>query len=295
MSTTPQELRRGAGAAGSPPGAASLDTTEIEAFHARHPSNRAVPRVPWRIVIAVEILLLLALWELAITGFGLIRPVFMPAPSGIAMSLAELVARASFPEHLWFSLTNLVVGILLACIVGVPLGLAVGWSRFLELTVSPIIWTMYSIPKVAFAPLVILALGLGAPSKVFLVFLLGVFPITLNTIEGVRTVDPSLVRAARVYGTSGVALARRVILPAILPYVLVGIRRAVALGFIGAMLGEFLGGNTGIGHLLKRAAHDFRMDDALAIVVVMIVVANLGLIITTMIQRRIAPWSMPEG
>lgn len=294
MSATPRELRTAMGPStvALAPAAPRLDPAEIEAFHARNPVAGGSRRVPWRLAILAEIVIILGLWEFAISGLQIVRPVFMPPPSAIATSFVELVTRSSFSEHLWFSLTNLVVGVFLACIVGVVVGLGVGWSRFLELTVAPIIWTLYSIPKVAFAPLVILALGLGAPSKVFLVFLLGVFPIALNTIEGVRTVDPSLIRAARVYGTGGVPLARRVILPAILPYVLVGIRRAVALGFIGAMLGEFLGGNVGIGHLLKRAAHDFRMDDALAIVVVMIIVANLGLVITTVVQRRIAPWSI---
>lgn len=270
---------------------AALDPAAIEAFHARHPGHVADDRRRWRVIVLVEVLVILAVWEIAITGLHLVRPVFMPPPSGILASLGELLARASFPNHLMYSVGNLIVGVLLATIVGVSVGLAVGWSRFLDLTVSPVIWTIYSVPKVAFAPLVILALGLGAASKVFLVFLLGVFPVCLNTIEGVRTVDPSLIRAARVFGTSGIRMLWTIVLPATLPFILVGIRRAVALGFIGAMLGEFIGGNTGVGYLLKRAAQEFQMDDALAIVVVMIVVANVGLVLTDLVHRRVAPWA----
>lgn len=288
MSTT-LDARAGAGLAPRAPQA--LDPDEIAAFHARHRVTGGWRRRAWPAIVALEVVIILVAWEIAISGLHLVRPSFMPAPSAIGASLVELVTKPTFLEHLWFSLVNLVVGVGLAALVGIPVGLAVGWSRFLDLTVSPLLWTVYSIPKVAFAPLVILALGLGPPSKVFLVFLLGVFPIALNTIEGVRTVDPSLVRAARVFGTSGPALARKVILPAVLPFVLIGLRRAVALGFIGAMLGEFLGGSKGIGHLLKRAAHDFRMDDALAIVVVMVVVANIGLVLVSVAQRRFAPWS----
>jgi ABC-type nitrate/sulfonate/bicarbonate transport system permease component len=270
---------------------APIDPAAIEAFHARHPGRATDDRRRWRVVVAVEVVAILAIWEFAISGLHVVRPAFMPPPSAIVGSLGELLARPSFPNHLMYSVGNLVVGVVLATIVGVGVGLAVGWSRFLDLTVSPIIWTVYSVPKVAFAPLVILALGLGAASKVFLVFLLGVFPVCLNTIEGVRTVDPSLVRAARVFGTGGIRLLRTIILPATLPFILVGIRRAVALGFIGSMLGEFIGGNTGVGYLLKRAAQEFQMDDALAIVVVMIVVANVGLLITDLVQRRVAPWA----
>ncbi|MFN8518564.1 MAG: ABC transporter permease [Chloroflexota bacterium] len=268
-----------------------IDPAAIEAFHTRHPGRATDDRRRWRVVVAVEVVVILALWEVAISGFHVVRPAFMPPPSAIVGSLGELLARPSFPNHLMYSVGNLVVGVVLATIVGVGVGLAVGWSRLLDLTVSPIIWTTYSVPKVAFAPLVILALGLGAASKVFLVFLLGVFPVCLNTIEGVRTVDPSLVRAARVFGTGGIRLLRTVILPATLPFILVGIRRAVALGFIGSMLGEFIGGNTGVGYLLKRAAQEFQMDDALAIVVVMIAVANVGLLVTDLVQRRVAPWA----
>jgi ABC-type nitrate/sulfonate/bicarbonate transport system permease component len=275
----------------SPGTPATLDEREIEAFHARHPTGGGDRRVTWRLVIAVEVVLILVAWEVAISGLGLVRPTFMPPPSAIGVSLAEIAARETFLEHLLFSLSNLVIGVGLAALVGIPLGIAVGWSRFLEVTAGPLLWALYSIPKVAFAPLVILALGLGHPSKIFLVFLLGVFPILLNTIEGVRTVDPSLIAASRVFGTERLALATKVILPATLPYILIGLRRAVALGFIGAMLGEFLGGSTGIGHLLNRAAHDFEMDQALALVVVMVVVANIGLVITELARRRLAPWS----
>ena len=263
------------------------DAGEIEAFLARHPASSRDRRTTWRVVIAFEIILILLVWEVAVSGLGIVRPTFFPPPTAIAGSFVELVSRASFLDHLWFSLGNLVIGVLLAAVVGISVGLAVGWSRLLDVTVSPFLWVLYSIPKVAFAPLVILALGLGSASKVFLVFMLGVFPILLNTIEGVRTIDPSLVQAARVFGTNGVALGRKIILPAVLPYVLIGLRRAVALGFIGAMLGEFLGGSKGIGHLLTRAAREFQMDDALALVVVMVVVANLGLILTEFVQPAV--------
>jgi NitT/TauT family transport system permease protein len=275
------------------PAAASgqVDPAEIEAFHARHPLVASGGTHRWRLLLVVEVLIILAAWEIAIRVLQVVPAAFMPPPSAIVATLGEFLAQESFAGHVMYSVGNLIVGVLIALVVGVSVGLAVGWSRFLDVTVSPLIWTVYSIPKVAFAPLVILALGLGSASKVFLVFLLGVFPICLNTIEGVRTVDPSLIRAARVFGTSGFRLLRTIVLPATLPYILVGIRRAVALGFIGSMLGEFIGGNQGVGYLLKRAAVEFDMDESLALVVVMIVVANIGLVLTDLIQRRVAPWA----
>lgn len=273
-------------AAGDP-----VDPALIEAFHARHPVAASDHRRRWRILLTIEVIAILVIWEVAIRVVHVVPEAFMPPPSAIVGALVKLTQDAAFPAHLGYSVGNLIVGVLLAVVVGVGVGLAVGWSRFLDLTVSPLIWTVYSVPKVAFAPLVILALGLGAPSKVFLVFLLGVFPVLLNTIEGVRTVDPSLIRAARVFGTHGFRLLRTVVLPATLPFILVGIRRAVALGFIGSMLGEFIGGNMGVGYLLKRAAVEFRMDVSLALVVFMILIANIGLLLTDLLQRRFAPWA----
>jgi ABC-type nitrate/sulfonate/bicarbonate transport system permease component len=271
-------------------GTVEIDPSEIATFQARHPLRERDGALWWRIGLILEVALILGLWQYLIGSLELVRPAFLPPPSTIATSFVDLVTSPTFLDDLVFSLSNLVVGVLLASAVGVSVGLAVGWFRLLEVTVEPLIWIMYSIPKVALAPLIILALGLGSASKVLIVFLLGVFPVALNTMEGVRTVDPSLIRAARVFGSRGPGLAKKVILPATLPFVLVGLRRAVALGFVGEILGEFIGATKGIGHALQEATVNFRMDDALAIVVVIVIFSNIGLLILDIIRRRVAPW-----
>ena len=234
--------------------------------------------------------MILVAWQLLIGVWEVLPAAFVPPPTAIATSLVELLGSESFIGHLWYSTSNVLIGMAMAAVVGIVAGLAVGWSPFLQLTVAPLLWLLYSTPKVVLAPLIVLALGLGSPSKIALVFLLGVFPIALNTMEGVRTVDPSLLKAARVFGLRGVGLARKLVLPATFPFILVGLKRAVALAFIGVILGEFLGGAAGLGHLLERAAVDFRMDDSLAIVVIMVIAANVGLVILDVARRRFAPW-----
>jgi ABC-type nitrate/sulfonate/bicarbonate transport system permease component len=244
----------------------------------------------WRLAVLGEAILFLAVWEFATSGLGLVRESFLPAPSAVVASLVDLLGDDEFLPALWFSVKNMAVGLLLGSVVGVSVGLTVGWFRLLHFTVAPLLWTLYSTPKVALAPLLILALGIGASSNIALVFLLALFPITLNTMEGVRTVSPSLVRAARVYDANGVALGRKVVFPATFPFILIGFQRGVALAFTGEILGEFLGGAGGIGHMLERATFDFRMDDALAIVVIMALVANVGLVTVGVLQKRYAPW-----
>lgn len=267
-----------------------VDEHALDAFHQRHPKRRS-NRHFWTLAFLIEVALLLVVWEVAVSQFQLIRPAFLPPPSQIIVALIEVLSRRTFLDHFFYSLTSLVIGVTLASALGVTIGVAVGWFRFLELTIAPLLWILYSVPKVALAPLIILGLGLEIPSKVFLVVLLGFFPIALNAIEGVKTADASLIRAARVFGASGFGLLGVVVLPSTLPFVLVGLRRAVALGFIGVMLGEFLGGGRGIGYLLQRAVFEFHMDDALAIVVIFIAFANASLALVTLGQKRFAPWA----
>ena len=267
-----------------------IDAAELERFYSRHASTAGGSELRWRLGLLVEVALILAAWQVLIGILEVLPPAFLPPPSAIAASLSDLLGSSSFIGHLWFSTSNVLVGVGMAASVGIVAGLAVGWSPFLQLTIAPLLWLLYSTPKVVLAPLIVLAFGLGPASKIALVFLLGVFPIALNTIEGVRTVDPSLLKASRVFGLTGVGLARKLVLPATFPFILVGLKRAVALAFIGEILGEFLGGSAGLGHLLERAAVDFRMDDSLAVVVIMVVAANVGLLIVEVARRRFAPW-----
>lgn len=244
----------------------------------------------WRLALVAEVILFLGVWQVAVAEFELVRPTMLPPPTEIAQSLGQLVTDDGFFEALLYSLQNLAVGLALAIVVGIVLGLAMGWFRILQFTIAPLMWGLYATPTVALAPLIILGFGLGDTSKIVLVFIMSVFPIMLNTMEGVQTVSDSLVRAGRVFGANGFALGRKVVLPATFPFLLAGLQRGVALAFIGEILGEFLGGAGGIGHMLEMATFDFRMADALAIVVVMVLVINTALIVLALLRRRFTPW-----
>lgn len=244
----------------------------------------------WTLLLIAVVAAVLLVWEAAVTWLQWVPEAFLPAPSAIAVAFGRLMIDPEFWGAFGFSVTNLLIGLAIAIVVGVVVGLAVGWSPVLRFMVAPFLWVLYSTPKVALAPLFILGLGLGSESKIALVILLAVFPILLNTMEGAVTVNPSLVNAARVYGAKGIGLGWKVIFPATLPYSLSGIQRGAALGFTGEVLGEFLGGTGGLGHLLEFAAYQFRMDEAIAMVVVMVIIANLTLFLISVLRRRLAPW-----
>ncbi|WP_400997390.1 ABC transporter permease [Agromyces sp. GXQ0307] len=245
-------------------------------------------RWAWLLVGVVAAILLV--WEAAVSWLQLVPAAFLPPPTEIIAAFVRLLGEPEFWEAFVYSMGNLLIGLALAIVVGVVVGLAVGWSPVLRFTVAPFLWLLYSTPKVALAPLFILVLGLGNESKIALVFLLAVFPIILNTMEGAVTVSPSLVSAGRVFGVNGVSLGWKVIFPATLPYSLSGIQRGAALGFTGEVLGEFLGGTGGLGHLLEFAAYQFMMAEAIAMVIVMVIIANLTLWLISTLRRRLAPW-----
>ncbi|MFD6054406.1 ABC transporter permease [Agromyces sp. NPDC060279] len=250
--------------------------------------RRSEAKWTWLLVGVVAAILLI--WEAAVSWLQLIPASFLPPPTAIAVSFGQLLVDPEFWGAFGYSLGNVAIGLVIAVVVGVTVGLAVGWSPVLRFTVAPFLWLLYSTPKVALAPLFILGLGLGSESKIALVFLLAVFPIILNTMEGAVTVSTSLVNAGRVYGVNGVALGWKIIVPATLPYSLSGIQRGAALGFTGEVLGEFLGGTGGLGHMLEYAAYQFQMDDAIAMVIVMVIIANLTLLLISTLRRRLAPW-----
>jgi NitT/TauT family transport system permease protein len=155
---------------------------------------------------------------------------------------------------------------------------------------APPMWAAYAVPRVALAPLFILMFGLGAASKIALVFLMATFPILINTMQGVKSVDPVLVRVARVYGGSKLQVGRTVVLPAVLPYILAGLRIGVAGAIAGALIGEFIGSFEGLGLLLARAAFNFEVSRALALIVIVVLLAQGLMSIIQIIKKKAAPW-----
>jgi NitT/TauT family transport system permease protein len=265
------------------------------------PYQRAMPersslrrlwdRVGWSVALAIEILAIVLLVELLISGLGLANPKFFPPPSEILDAFSRLFDRGVLVRHTIFSLTNFVLGYLLAVAVGVVFGLALGVFRTFRTMAGPLVWISYATPRAAIAPVLIMALGFGYESKVAIIFLFAVFPILINVWVGARSVDPSLMRAGRIFGARRLDLYTKVVLPSILPYLLIGLRLGVSRGLIGIVIAEFLGSSAGIGYLTKiLVATDFDMAGALALTFVLLITASVSLKILDLIRRRLAPW-----
>jgi NitT/TauT family transport system permease protein len=214
----------------------------------------------------------LILWE-ALSALGAVNPFFVSAPSRVALALVQLTAGGELLANLMLTLGALLGGFGLAVLVGVPVGLAMGWWRPVEWVLGPYVWFLAAAPLIAFFPLFIMWLGFGMPTIVAIAFLMAVFPIVVNSMVSVRTVDPSLVRAARAFGAGTTTVALRVILPASLPLVVAGLRLGMGRALIGVVVGEFFSANAGMGFYVLYWGRQFRMADAFAYIVAIAVIA----------------------
>lgn len=244
----------------------------------------------WRLAVAAEVAVLLGFWEYAVRGLHLASPKFLPPPSAVWKAFTGMVRDGSLGHDLVFSTQNAIVGFLLAVVTGIACGLALGSSRWVSDIAGPPFWTAYSMPRIAFQPLLVLWLGFGAAPKILIIFLMAVFPIAINTMDGVRGVDASLVKAARVFGAGRAATFFKVQLWAALPLILTGVRMGVARAMVGIVIGEFIGGSQGLGYRIFRRSADFDLAASLAITVLLVVIANLLMALVALARRIAAPW-----
>src|SRR5437868_1707185 len=240
----------------------------------------------WAITL-LSLTLLIGAWEF----FGRdINPVFGSYPSAIAVAFAELVRTGQLGVALYESLRPFLVGYGLAIIIGVPLGLVIGRFRVVEAALGIYVTAGYAMPLVALVPLLILWLGLGFAVKAAVVFLMSLFPITINTWLGVMAVPKSLIDVGRAFVAPDLVILRRIVLPATLPYIMAGIRLAVGRAVVAMVIAEFFTTISGLGAIIINSANNF--DTATTFVPIMLLmVMAIGLnSLIGLIERLVAPW-----
>jgi ABC-type nitrate/sulfonate/bicarbonate transport system permease component len=238
----------------------------------------------------VAVVVFFAAWEWAVEGGG-VNPLFLSSPSLIAGRLAEVFADGSIWPHIAASGHVALWGYLLSILVGVPLGTLMGRVRLARDTLEPFIMAKYSSPTVAFLPLLIIWFGIGAPSKIALVFLGAVFVIIINTEAGVSNVDRRLIETAKSFTASELQVLVKVVTPAALPYIVAGMRLAVGRVLIMVVVAELFASTAGLGYLIYQAG---AMYDTAMIFVGVIILAAAGIALNSglrALERRVAPWS----
>lgn len=241
----------------------------------------------WGLIRLASPLLLLALWQLG-SAMGLIPHDVLPAPSLIAQAGVELIENGQLADALRVSGVRVVEGLVFGGVVGVPLGTAVGLSRWFEAAVDPPMQMVRALPHLGLIPLFILWFGIGELPKVLLVALGVAFPLYLNTYSAIRQVDPKLFETAQVLGFSWWQRIRIVIVPSAAPQVLVGLRQSLAIAWLTLIVAEQINADKGIGFLINNARDFLRID---VIIFGLIVYALLGIGTDTIVralERRAA-------
>jgi NitT/TauT family transport system permease protein len=236
---------------------------------------------------------ILAVWELV---GPLVSPILFSYPSKIAVAFYELTfVTGELPYYAAESLQVLFYGLGLAILVGVPLAVLMARVRPVDWALDLPINALYSTPMVALVPLLVLWFGIYMQAKVIVVFLFAVFPILINTYQGVRECDKNMLEVARSFRSPEWRMWQDVLLPFALPYIAAGIRLAIGRGLVGMVIAEFYTTISGLGYMITRYAHIFETDKTFVPVILLMF---LGVSLTSAlkwVERRIAPWSRAEA
>jgi ABC-type nitrate/sulfonate/bicarbonate transport system permease component len=230
-----------------------------------------------------------ALWELA-GSLGWINPVVLSSPSRIGDALVRQLRSGELLRDLQVTSAEFALGFALAVVVGVAVGVVMGLNQNVEYSLDPFIWFFYSAPLVAFYPLLIIWLGFGFWTVVAITFFLTVIPITVNTLAGIQSVDPLLVRAVRAFGGRTRDVVLKVLLPASLPLVLAGLRIGIGRALIGVVLGEMFSANAGLGFRMTFYGARLRTTDVLVPMLVIIIFGILATQAIRILEVRLARW-----
>jgi ABC-type nitrate/sulfonate/bicarbonate transport system permease component len=231
----------------------------------------------------------IGLWWLAVEVTN-VRDVLLPPPDKVLRELARITQLGLLQEALGSSMYALGVGLVLSLLVGIPIGLIVGYDRTADVITYPYLWGFFATPRIALAPLMVLWFGFGATTKVWLVFLSAVIPIILSCRDGVKTVDESLRRAAVSFSASRRDLFVKVIAPNTLPFIASGIRNGISRGFVGLLVIEMTVGSGGLGTQVMRAMRAFNTARMFAFVSVLVLIALVLIGLSKRLEAYASRW-----
>lgn len=235
------------------------------------------------------ILLLCVAWELSVRLEILDSPNW-PALSSVLGSLWDLLRDGTLASVFGSSARRLAIGYALAAVTGVSLGLAMGYFTWVYRLFEPVVEVLRPIPSPAYIPVAILFLGIGDSMKIFMIAFSAFFPILLNTVTGVRSVDPILLDTARTFGVSTRETVRKVVLPSALVYIFTGLRISLAIALILTVIAEQVAGNSGVGFYLLSAQRSFLVPQMYATVVAL-AIFGFGLNrLFLVVERLVLPW-----
>lgn len=243
-------------------------------------------RANW-IYPAVAILCSIALWQVSITLFS-IPAYLLPSPLGVLERLGGDFRFLLY--HSGVTMLETLGGFALSIVIGIPLGILLVWSRTLERAIMPLLVVSQAFPKVAVAPLIIIWFGLGLFPKVLIAFSVAFFPIVVSTIAGMRSVDSDLNDLARSMQSSATKIFLKISLPYAMPQIFSGLKVAIAFATVGAVVGEWVGAESGLGYLLLSANANLDTTLLFAVLVALMIIGLALYYVVEIAERLMIPW-----
>jgi ABC-type nitrate/sulfonate/bicarbonate transport system permease component len=230
---------------------------------------------------------ILLVWQVAATVLQVPRWL-LPSP----VDIAEAVVTSSelLLGHSWVTFQEVTIGFILSLIAGVTLAVAIAYSKTLERAIYPFVIASQTIPVVAIAPILLIWFGYGLLPKVMVVALICFFPICVNMVDGLRSVDPELVSLMRTFGSTRWQIFAKAQFPASLPFLLSGTKVAIAVSVIGAVMGEWVGASSGLGYFMVRSASQFQTARVFAAIVLLSAMGIALFALASLTERYLLPW-----
>lgn len=232
---------------------------------------------------------LMVVWETA-ARLEWMDPLLISSPTQVALALERWALSGALWRDLGTSLGELLMAFTAAAVIGIPLGVIMGWKRRVEYALDPFVWVLYSTPLVSFWPLFIIWLGLGVKTIIAMAFLFSVVQIIINTMAGVRSIDPALVRCARSFNARSSDLFFKFTLPGAVLMILAGLRLALGRALIGIVVGELFSSNAGLGFHISYYGARLRFADVFASLVVIVAVGVCSTQAIRILESRLVRW-----
>ncbi|OGR90271.1 MAG: hypothetical protein A2V88_08570 [Elusimicrobia bacterium RBG_16_66_12] len=272
----------------------SLDTT-AEGFIGRIGSRfKGRSGLNFALITVVNVAVFVIVWELVATYSG-IPKLFLPKISAIASDIPQMNAEGILLLNLWFSVKNFFIGLAVGVVIGLPLAYAIGSIKFLDRVLSPYLWALYSIPRIILLPLVLLWVGINNNARLAIVAISVLPSLAVVVMDGVKTTDATMLRAARIFGASRWQQFLHVIVPSTIPFIGTGLRMGMLRGLIGLYIGELFITQNGIGSIIAYASVRFRTARVFAVLLLFVLFAVSNLAVTRAIETRLTRWRAPSG
>ncbi len=240
------------------------------------------------------IVFIVFVWELTTGGihpdFVLFPPLLASRPSLIIIDLYDYIGSGLFLKDFFFTMQAAFAGLFIGIITGVSLGLLFAYNKSIAETLDPIFIGFNSLPRPALAPLLLIWFGLGIASKIFLAWSIVFFLIFYNTLQGVRSIDPDLMKTVKVMGASRLQIMRYVILPAVFSWIFAAFRVSVSFALIGAIIGEFVGSHAGLGYRMAYSAGLFMTHRVYGILILLMFIGAFLVEISKKIENMVLKW-----